>query len=208
MKVDHIRLSSKIHEINSERGNHVYFGPTDFTLKTKSLYTHQNKKLLEILFTIQPAFLVIPCSKLEHVHWNTWKILTRKAVSFDLRILKWPDRVWERPAGKIHCILLNFLKLTLNKLLNFLKLTLNKREVSFWQECTQGVCAVLFFQRDGCERNYILGVFRDVASIVWLNLLMLWVISFLWAKQQRLIISKPAQNRCTVSTYITFLCKK
>ena len=31
---------------------------------------------------IQPAFLVIPCSNLEHVHRNTWKILTRKAVSF------------------------------------------------------------------------------------------------------------------------------
>ncbi len=34
---------------------------------------------------IQPAFLVIPCSKLEHVHWNTWKILTRKAVSFGVK---------------------------------------------------------------------------------------------------------------------------
>ena len=31
---------------------------------------------------IQPAFLVKPCSNLEHVHWNTWKILTRKVVSF------------------------------------------------------------------------------------------------------------------------------
>ena len=31
--------------------------------------------------SIQPAFLVIPCSNFEHVHRNTWKILTRKAVS-------------------------------------------------------------------------------------------------------------------------------
>ena len=31
---------------------------------------------------IQPAFLVKPCSNLEHVHRNTWKILTRKVVSF------------------------------------------------------------------------------------------------------------------------------
>ena len=34
-------------------------------------------------YSIQPAFLVIPCSNLEHVHRNTWKILTRKAVSFE-----------------------------------------------------------------------------------------------------------------------------
>ncbi len=34
--------------------------------------------------SIQPAFLVKPCSNLEHVHRNTWKILTRKAVSFVL----------------------------------------------------------------------------------------------------------------------------
>ena len=34
--------------------------------------------------SIQPAFLVKPCSNLEHVHRNTWKILTRKAVSFEL----------------------------------------------------------------------------------------------------------------------------
>ena len=37
---------------------------------------------IDIFESIQPAFLVKPCSNLEHVHRNTWKILTRKAVSF------------------------------------------------------------------------------------------------------------------------------
>ena len=41
--------------------------------------------------TIQPAFLVIPCSNLEHVHRNTWKILTRKAVSFETVSMVWDE---------------------------------------------------------------------------------------------------------------------
>ncbi len=32
---------------------------------------------------IQPAFLVKRSSNLEHLHRNTWKILTRKAASFE-----------------------------------------------------------------------------------------------------------------------------
>ncbi len=48
-------------------------------------YSHL--RFLQILVTwvtstLQPAFLVKPCSNLEHVHRNTWKILTRKAASF------------------------------------------------------------------------------------------------------------------------------
>ncbi len=44
---------------------------------------YQNMTLLGK--SIQPGFLVKPCSNLEHVHRNTWKILTRKAVSFELK---------------------------------------------------------------------------------------------------------------------------
>ncbi len=46
-------------------------------------------ELPNLHITIQPAFLVIPCSNLEHVHRNTWKILTRKVVSFDM---SWPSK--------------------------------------------------------------------------------------------------------------------
>ncbi len=39
--------------------------------------------LHKIFEAVQPAFLVTPSSNLEHVHRNTWKILTRKAASFE-----------------------------------------------------------------------------------------------------------------------------
>ncbi len=46
-------------------------------------YWHdQSRKASYGLCAIQTAFLVKPCSNLEHVHRNTWKILTRKAASF------------------------------------------------------------------------------------------------------------------------------
>ncbi len=55
-----------------------------FTKWEKIMTIYGFLRTLEIIIhlPIQPAFLVIPCSNLEHVHRNTWKILTRKAVSF------------------------------------------------------------------------------------------------------------------------------
>ena len=63
------------------------------TQRKKFLFPHQHLMTLRIdsfvlftyrliLYTIQPAFLVKRCSNLEHLHRNTWKILTRKAASF------------------------------------------------------------------------------------------------------------------------------
>ena len=43
-------------------------------------------KMIKQTVPIQPAFLVKRSSNLEHLHRNTWKILTRKAASFAMNI--------------------------------------------------------------------------------------------------------------------------
>ena len=55
----------------------------DWQLKSMCLQTKCCAHLSIIDYdAIQPAFLVKRSSNLEHLHRNTWKILTRKAVSF------------------------------------------------------------------------------------------------------------------------------
>ena len=67
---------------------------------------------------LQPAFLVKPwkpCSNLEHVHRNTWIILTRKAASFG--ILRVPGGVQHRVWTHLHSFLIirKFIHITMLK---------------------------------------------------------------------------------------------
>ena len=76
--------------LSTQLGKCVYFllGETVYEILVRHRYNVflliYNKAIEGVKTTnaIQTAFPVKPCSNLEHVHRNTWKILTRKAASF------------------------------------------------------------------------------------------------------------------------------
>ncbi len=77
---DQLWINPLLHQIAS-----YYFSP--YLLKEKEDISDWSSPITDLLnIAIQPAFLVKRSSNLELLHRNTWKILTRKAVSFGLFI--------------------------------------------------------------------------------------------------------------------------
>ncbi len=101
------------------------------------------------VLTIQPAFLVKRSCKLELLHRNTWKIVTRNAVSFACSLAK----------GYVAVSIDNYL-IVKNNLSNwirfkselkmpssiFKKIALNKGGVSFFDECIPVNIRVNFYK--------------------------------------------------------------